>query len=399
MGDDERDLRAQLESERTLRMEAERVSRLKDEFLATLGHELRTPLNSILGWSRLLESGRLASEEAQRGGHTIARNARSLAQLVDDLLDMSGMISGKIRIDPEETDLCEIVVAAIETTQTAAEAKGVKITHALNQMESACVVFGDPHRLQQVVWNLLSNAVKFTPRNGTINVSLISVGGNWEVRITDTGIGMGPSFLPFVFDRFRQAQPASGHEHSGLGLGLAIVKQLVELHGGKVSATSEGEGRGATFLVTLPRVAPREIEGGRTSIDLDEDELLDLHGVRVLIVDDEADTLELSRQVLGDRHAQVLTAPNVDQALETLLTFNADVLVSDLSMPGRDGYELIRAVRLTTGPDELPAAALTAFARPEDAVRAHDAGFQMHLAKPVEPDELVRIVAQLAGKA
>jgi CheY-like chemotaxis protein/nitrogen-specific signal transduction histidine kinase len=396
MGDDERDLRAQLEDERAFRLEAERVSRLKDEFLATLGHELRTPLNSILGWSRLLESGRLASEEAQRGGHTIARNARSLAQLVDDLLDMSGMISGKIRIDPEETDLCEIVVAAIETTQTAAEAKGVKITRSLESGE--CLVFGDPHRLQQVVWNLLSNAVKFTPRTGTINVSLTQAGGNWEVRIADTGIGMGASFLPFVFDRFRQAPPA-GHEHSGLGLGLMIVKQLVELHGGKVSATSEGEGRGATFIVTLPRVAPREIEAGHTSFDLDEDELLDLHGVRVLVVDDEADTLELSRQVLGDRHAQVLTAPSVDEALQTLLTFNPDVLVSDLSMPGRDGYELIRAVRLTTGPDELPAAALTAFARPEDAVRAHDAGFQMHLAKPVEPDELVRIVAQLAGKA
>jgi CheY-like chemotaxis protein len=398
MGDDERDLRAQLESERALRLEAERVSRLKDEFLATLGHELRTPLNSILGWSRLIESGRLASEETQRGGHTIARNARSLAQLVDDLLDMSGMVSGKIRIDPEETDLCEIVVAAIETTQTAAEAKGVKITRSLNQAE--CLVFGDPHRLQQVVWNLLSNAVKFTPRGGTINVALTHAGGNLEVRITDTGIGMGPGFLPFVFDRFRQAQPfSSSYEHSGLGLGLAIVKQLVELHGGKVSATSEGEGRGATFIVTLPRVAPHESIAGHTSFDLDEDELLDLHGVRVLVVDDEADTLELSRQVLGDRHAQVLTAPSVEAALETLTTFNPDVLVSDLSMPGRDGYELIKAVRMTTGPDELPAAALTAFARPEDAVRAHDAGFQMHLAKPVEPDELVRIVAQLAGRA
>jgi CheY-like chemotaxis protein/nitrogen-specific signal transduction histidine kinase len=397
MGDEERDLRAQLESERALRLEAERVSRLKDEFLATLGHELRTPLNSILGWSRLLESGRLASEESQRGGHTIARNARSLAQLVDDLLDMSGIMSGKIRIDPEETDLCEIVVAAIETTQTSAEAKGVKITHSFNLGE--CTVFGDPHRLQQVVWNLLNNAVKFTPRGGTINVSLLQAGADWQVRITDTGIGMGPGLLPFVFDRFRQAQPALSHEHSGLGLGLAIVKQLVELHGGKVSATSEGEGHGATFIVTLPRVAPREVEAGHAYFDPDEDELLDLHGVRVLIVDDEADTLELSRQVLGDRHAQVITAPNVDEALQTLTTFSPDVLVSDLSMPGRDGYELIRAVRLTTGPDELPAAALTAFARPEDAVRAHDAGFQMHLAKPVEPDELVRIVAQLAGKA
>jgi CheY-like chemotaxis protein len=396
MGDDDQDLRAQLESERALRLEAERVSRLKDEFLATLGHELRTPLNSILGWSRLLESGRLASEEAQRGGHTIARNARSLAQLVDDLLDMSGMVSGKIRIDPEETDLCEIVVAAIETMQPAAEAKGVTLNFSLEEPD--CLVFGDPHRLQQVVWNLLSNSVKFTPRGGAVHVDLVRAGVNWEIRIQDTGIGMGPGVLPFVFDRFRQAEARGHHEQSGLGLGLAIVKQLVELHGGKVSATSEGEGQGATFYVSLPRVAPREIGPGDGPLGLEES-ALDLEGVRVLIVDDEADTLELSRQVLGDRHAHVLTAPSVDVALETLTTFNPDVLVSDLSMPGRDGYELIRAVRMTTGPDELPAAALTAFARPEDAVRAHDAGFQMHLAKPVEPDELVRIVAHLAGRA
>jgi CheY-like chemotaxis protein len=230
-----------------------------------------------------------------------------------------------------------------------------------------------------------------------VNIELGHAGANWELRITDNGIGMGPALLPFVFDRFKQAQ-AVPHSQPGLGIGLAIVKQLVELHGGKVAAFSEGEGMGATFCVSLPRVAPREIVVDDGMLPTHDDSL-DLEGVRVLIVDDELDTLELSRQVLGDRHAQVLTAPSVDVALSTLSSFSPDVLVSDLSMPGKDGYELIRTVRSTTGPDQLPAAALTAFARPEDAVRAHDAGFQIHLAKPVEPEELVRIVAQLAGRA
>jgi CheY-like chemotaxis protein len=250
--------------------------------------------------------------------------------------------------------------------------------------------------LQQAIWNLLSNAVKFTARGGTVTTSLKCTEGDWAIRIADTGIGFEPDVLPTLFDRFREPDRSSRPGHQGLGIGLSIVKQLVELHGGRVWGASAGAGRGATFHVTLPRVAPRnyiETNGSAASTGID------LEGVRVLVVDDESDTLELSRQVLGGYHAQVETADSTDAALATLDAFHANVLVSDLSMPGRDGYELIRAVRINQSAESLPAAALTAFARPEDAVRAHDAGFQMHLAKPVEPEELARIVAQLAGRA
>ena len=389
------ELEERLSQERTLRADAERASRQKDEFLATLGHELRAPLNAILGWSRLLESGRLGHEEARRGGETIARNVRALAQLVDDLLDLSGMVSGKIRLDAEETDLREIVVAALETLQSTADAQGVVFRKELPAAE--CLVFGDPHRLQQVVWNMLSNAIKFTPRGGTVTATLAQSEDDWEVRIADTGIGLSAERLPFVFDAFRDSDSASRREYPGLGLGLAIAKQIVELHGGRVWAASAGAGRGATFRVVLPRVAPREHAGngaGRTR----ETGALDLEGIRVLIVDDEADTLELTRRVLVTYRAIVLTATSADTAQSVLEGFQADVLISDLAMPGRDGYELIRSIRKSVGADRLPAAALTAFARPEDAVRAQDAGFQMHLAKPVEPDELVRVVAHLAGR-
>jgi len=383
-----------LEEERARRTEAERVSRLKDEFLATLGHELRAPLNAILGWSRLLESGRLGAAEARHGGQIIARNVRSLAQLVDDLLDMTGIVSGKIRMDLEETDLAEIVAAVLENMQATADEKGLTLHKELPS--APCLVFGDPHRLQQAIWNLLSNAVKFTARGGTVTTSLKCTEGDWAIRIADTGIGFEPDVLPTLFDRFRESDRSSRPGHQGLGIGLSIVKQLVELHGGRVWGASAGAGRGATFHVTLPRVAPRnytETNGSAASTGID------LEGVRVLVVDDESDTLELSRQVLGGYHAQVETADSTDAALATLDAFHANVLVSDLSMPGRDGYELIRAVRINQSAESLPAAALTAFARPEDAVRAHDAGFQMHLAKPVEPEELARIVAQLAGRA
>ncbi len=389
------ELKQRLSEEHALRLDAERASRLKDEFLSTLGHELRAPLNAILGWSRLLESGRLDHEEVRRGGETIARNVRALAQLVDDLLDLSGMVSGKIRLDAEETDIGEIIEAVLETLQSTANAKGVDLHK--NLQAATCLVFGDPHRLQQVVWNMLSNAIKFTPRGGSVTVTLSLAEENWEVRIADTGIGLAPERIPIVFDPFKQSDSASRREYPGLGLGLAIAKQIVELHGGRIWAASQGEGFGATFHVVLPRVAPREpVDAGAARPR--ESTRLDLQGVRVLIVDDEADTLELTRRVLGSHRALVLTASSVDAALNVLSGFQADVLISDLAMPGRDGYELIRSVRESIGPDQLPAAALTAFARPEDAVRAHDAGFQIHLAKPVEPEELVRVVAHLAGR-
>ncbi|MGH8148360.1 MAG: hybrid sensor histidine kinase/response regulator [Steroidobacteraceae bacterium] len=391
----EADLTQHLSEEVARRERAEHASHLKDEFLATLGHELRAPLNCILGWSRLLESGRLGEDEVRRGGGTIARNVRTLAQLVDDLLDLSGMVSGKIRLDAEETDLAEIVEAALETLQSTAEAKSVALRKDLPEVP--CLVFGDPHRLQQVVWNLLSNAIKFTPRGGIVAATLSLAGESWEVRIADTGIGLAPERLANVFDPFEENTSTSRREYPGLGLGLAIAKQIVELHGGRVWAASPGEGRGATFHVRLPRVAPRESAGSSAPRER-APRSLDLQGVRVLIVDDETDTLELTRRVLGSHRALVLTATSVDAALTVLDGFHADVLISDLAMPGRDGYELIRSVRESFGPEQLPAAALTAFVRPEEAVRAQDAGFQMHLAKPVEPDELVRVVAHLAGR-
>lgn len=399
-------LRALLASERAARIEAERSGRLKDEFLEALGHELRAPLNAILGWSRLMELGRLGMEETRSGGQTIARNARVMAHIVDDLLDLSAVSTGKIRVDPEETDVCEIVEAALDILQASAANKGVILEKQLATPE--CLVFGDPQRLQQVVWHLLSNAIKFTPRGGRAVVTVRTTGGQCEIVVTDTGAGIAKDLLPYVFDRFWRTEAPDEHRYSGLGLGLSLAKRLVELHGGSVSAASAGLNRGATFTVLLPRVAPRDNMNGETSAGRAAREHLpaadafahrvDLTGLRVLVVDDEPDTLDLLRRVLGDSQAQVAAAPSVEAALATLGAFNPHVLISDVSMPGRDGYELIRAVRSTTGPEHLPAAALTAYARPEDAARAREAGFQMHLSKPVEPAELVRIVARLAGR-
>jgi len=384
------DPRQRLADERALRAEAERVSRLKDEFLSTLGHELRAPLHAILGWSRLLESGRLAPEDVQRGGQTIDRNVRNLAQLVDDLIDMSGLLSGRLRLDPEETDLAQIVEAALETMQATADAKGVRLEKSLPAQ--ACLVFGDRQRLQQVIWNLLNNAVKFTPRGGLITTSLARDHGNWEVKVTDSGIGLGPNALKMVFDRFgRNETPRRGPP--GLGLGLVIVKQVIELHGGRVWANSAGEGHGATFYALMPRLAPHEPVADVVTL-----ESADLHGLRVLLVDDDKETLERSRQNLSSARALVATATSVESALEALRIFHADVLIADVSMPGRNGYDLIRAVRAKLSAQELPAIALTEFARPEDAVRAHDAGFQMHLTTPADADELVSAVAQLTRR-
>jgi signal transduction histidine kinase len=250
------ELRNLLEHERAARVEAERKGKLKDEFLEALGHELRAPLNSILGWSRLMELGRLDATETQAGGQTISRNARHLAHLVDDLLDLSAVTSGKIRVDPEETDLCEIVEAALDILQPVAKAKGVQLRREFAKPE--CLVFGDPHRLQQVVWHLVSNAIKFTPRGGLALVSVRSEGSDCEIGVTDTGTGIAQELLPFVFDRFWRADPSAEQRFSGLGLGLALAKRLVELHGGAITATSAGPNQGSTFTVTLPRVAPRD---------------------------------------------------------------------------------------------------------------------------------------------
>ncbi len=405
------ELPAALQRERAARAEAERAGRLKDEFLEALAHELRAPLNAILGWSRLLEHGHLGESETRSGGQTIARNARALAHIVDDLLDLSAITSGKIRVEPEETDLCEIVEAAVELQQGHATSKGVALEKAFETRD--CVVFGEPRRLQQIVWHLLSNAIKFTPRGGRARITVRSLGGYCDIEVADTGAGIAADLLPYVFDRFWRSDSCTEHRYSGLGLGLALAKRLAELHGGTVTATSPGPNCGATFTVIVPRVAPRSAEAHELEVRRESPaEFLydmprsrsdiaaqtDLSGLRVLVVDDEPDTLDLLRRVLGDSRAQVAAAPSVEAALATLDGFEPHVLVSDVSMPGRDGYELMRTVRRTTSSDRLPAAALTAYTRPDDAERAHAAGFQVHLAKPVEPEQLVKVVARLAGR-
>jgi CheY-like chemotaxis protein len=396
-----------LAHERAARAEAERTGRLKDEFLEALAHELRAPLNAILGWSRLLEHGHLSESETRSGGHTIARNARTLAHIVDDLLDLSAITSGKMRVESEETDLCEIVEAAVELQQEHAASKGVTLGKTFETRN--CVVFGEPRRLQQIIWHLLSNAIKFTPRGGRAHLTVRSVGGFCDIEVTDTGAGIACDLLPYVFDRFWRADSCTDHRYSGLGLGLALAKRLAELHGGTVTATSPGPNQGATFTLVVPRVAPRGVETDavvnsrraprpETASHSDVAAQTDLSGLRVLVVDDEPDTLDLLRRVLGDSRAQVAAAPSVEAALATLGGFEPHVLISDIGMPGRDGYELIKEVRTTTSPDRLPAAALTAYTRPDDADRARAAGFQVHLAKPVEPEQLVKVVARLAGR-
>ncbi len=391
------------QSAQDARAEAESASRMKDEFLATLSHELRTPLSAIVGWSRLLRSGKLGADDVEQGLDAIDRNARIQAQLIEDLLDLSRIIAGTLRLDIQRVGLPEVIDAALATVQPAAEAKGVRVVKVLDSL--AGPVAGDPARLQQVVWNLLSNAVKFTPKGGRIQVLLERVNSHVEIAVIDTGIGIRPEFLPYVFDRFRQADGTTTRRHGGLGLGLAIVKQLVEMHGGSVRAKSPGEGLGSSFVVSLPllivhdekdgrRVHPKEPAAG----ELDCTDLL-LDGVSVLVVDDEPDARELIRRVLAGSGARVVVAGSASEALDQIEEGQFDLLVSDIGLPETDGYDLIRQVRARGIPArDLPAAALTAFARSEDRRRALLAGFQVHVSKPVDPDELVAVVASLVGR-
>jgi signal transduction histidine kinase/ActR/RegA family two-component response regulator len=396
-----------LESERRARAEAERASSLKDEFLATLSHELRTPLNAVLGWSQLIGRGMVTGNAVRDGIQVIERNARMQAQLIEDLLDMSRIISGKIRLDVQRVNLSDVVEAACATVQPAADAKGVRLRKVLDPL--AGPVSGDPGRLQQIVWNLLSNAVKFTPRGGLIEVLLERVNSHLEISVRDTGEGIKPDFLPYVFDRFRQADASPSRKHGGLGIGLSIVKQLVELHGGTVRAKSAGEGQGATFIVGIPLAPLRDVDAAtgqarrHPTAAVEEGPSLDdvpsLSGVQVLVVDDDADARGLLRSVLEAFGAQVEAVASASEALEALARGRPHVLVSDIGMPGTDGYELIRQVRQLGAAEggATPAIALTAFARSEDRRRAIAAGYQMHLAKPVEPSEFVTVVASLAG--
>ncbi len=402
-----------LESERFARAEAERASQLKDEFLATLSHELRTPLTAILGWTQVLRRQKQEDPDISAGLSVIERNSRVQAQLVEDLLDMSRIISGKIRLDVQRVQLETVIESAYETVRPAADAKGVKIRKVLDPL--AGPVSGDPNRLQQIVWNLLNNAVKFTPRGGKVDLLLERVNSHLEITVHDTGEGISPEFLPHVFDRFRQADGTTTRRHSGLGLGLSIVKHLVELHGGTVRAKSAGVGQGATFVVELP-VAPVLSDNNRLGSTENtrsneprhpaaahphrqEDCYPKLDGVKVLVVDDDNDARELMRHVLEECGASVLVAADAKSAFELLREHRASVLVSDIGMPHHDGYELIRWIRSLPESEggRTPALALTAFARSEDRRRAIACGYQWHLSKPAEPAELVTIVGSLAG--
>jgi signal transduction histidine kinase len=395
------------ERERALRERAEEASRAKDEFLATVSHELRTPLNSMLGWARLLRAGRLDPVAAARALETIERNTVSQAQLIEDLLDISRIITGKMRLAIQPITLESVVRAAIDSIRPAADAKDIRVHVSLDAFKGR--ILGDPERLQQVVWNLVSNAVKFTPRGGSVSVAVASEAAQITLSVVDTGSGIPSDFLPFVFDRFRQADASMSREHGGLGLGLAIVRHIVELHGGTVDVASDGVGRGSTFTVRLPisRTPSGSYEparGATPSASLPSGEYARLDGLRVLAVDDEADTRELILHVLEMYGAEVRLADSVREARAILAApddWKPDVLVSDIGMPGEDGYMLIQEVRshVKEWVRRVPALALTAYARAEDRARLLSAGFESHLSKPVELSELVAVVESLARRS
>ena len=387
-----------------LYVEAREANRMKDEFLAVLSHELRTPLNAIVGYARLLRRGILSGEKATRGIETLERNAISLTQIVEDVLDVSRIIAGKIRLELEPVELPLLLHNAIATLQPAADAKGVRLQTTIDPRVG--FVSGDPNRLQQVVWNLLTNAVKFTPTLGQVQVSLECVDSQAELVVSDTGIGIEPDFLPHVFERFRQAEGGTTRKAGGLGLGLAIVRHIVEMHGGAVFASSGGAGQGATFRVRLPLMVaqPNAFEPDRGDPRVEHLERLttfgDLHGIRVLAVDDEQDALVLIRVALEAAGAEVSTMASGIEALERIEEVRPDALVIDLGMPEMDGFELIARLRALASASvrDIPAAALTAFARSEDRAKALRHGFQMHLSKPIDPSELVASVSMLVRR-
>ncbi len=397
--------KALLDSERAARAAAERMSDMKDEFLATLSHELRTPLNAILGWAQVLRTGPRDQTDYLKGLETIERNARMQTQLIEDLLDVSRITSGKLRLDVQQLQPVSVIEAAVETLRPAADAKQIRLETLLDP--AAGPISGDPSRLQQVVWNLLSNAIKFTPRDGKVQIILERVNSHIEISVADTGVGIRPEFVQHLFERFRQADASTTRKYGGLGLGLSIVKSLVELHGGTVRVKSSGEGLGTTVTVHLPVTAvhrqmdrherqhPQEAVATPGTFVAAE-----LAGLRVLVVDDHLDARELIKRLLEECAAEVITAATADEALVLVETRRPDVLVSDIGMPDADGFELLRRVR-ALGPSRggrVPAIALTAFARSEDRTRALRAGFLVHVSKPVDPSELVATVASVAGR-
>jgi PAS domain S-box-containing protein len=413
--------RVQIIQEQAARQQAEAANQMKDEFLAVLSHELRTPLNSMMGWARLLRTKKFDEETTARALETIERNARSQAQLIEDILDVSLIVRGKLRLNLCPINFVVVVEQAIESVRPLAEAKDIQLETKL--VDSAISVCGDPNRLQQIVWNLLTNAIKFTPEQGRIVVELTQQQAQTQLRVTDTGIGIKPEFLPHVFERFRQADGTTTRPHGGLGLGLAIVRHLIELHDGTVQAASEGEGRGACFTVQLPLlhqsksqdddhakpvnpthafVEPQEETLHPSSFILHSSAAPSaLDGLKVLIVDDEADTREVLKVMLAESGLEVTTAASAEEALELLESWQPKLLVSDIGMPGEDGYSLIRQVRQLSPAEggSIPAVALTAYSREEDRKQVLSAGFQMHVAKPVEPAELLKAIATLTEQA
>ena len=402
----EEELRASLSREQIARAEAETANRMKDEFLANVSHELRTPLNAIIGWTHMLRNGSLDEATAARAIETIDRNAKSQAQLVEDILDVSRVITGQLRLNMAPVDVAAIINAAIDAVQLAADSKDIELEVTLDP--TARHILGDASRLQQVVWNLLSNAIKFTPSGGRVAVRLKRSDSEAQIQVADSGAGFDPDFLPHIFDRFRQADGSTTRRHGGLGLGLSIVRHLVELHGGTATAFSAGENQGATFTISLPlpastpRVRRHRSANDRTwtrTITKSQSKALpSLADLRVLLVDDDADTLQVLSVMLADSGAKVETAMSVTKALEVLQWHRPDVLVSDLAMPGEDGYKLIAKIRSLENKDEgqLPAVALTSHVRVEDRARALAAGFNMFVPKPVEPAELLNAIANLA---
>ena len=393
-----------LQREKFLREKAETANRLKDEFLATVSHELRTPLNAIIGWGHILQAGKLSPEKQKDALDTIFRNAKSQVQLINDLLDTSRLITGNLLLNLSPTPLIPVIEDALDAVRPAAEAKG--ITFSTGYDNDAETIICDSQRLQQVIWNLLTNAVKFTPANGEVSVDLRQNDGKIQISVSDTGEGIEPEFLPYVFERFRQADSSSTRKHNGLGLGLAIVRHLTELHGGSVEATSEGQGKGATFTITLPitLAANAQIKSSgeaHNGNDRHKIENLDLVGVRILIVDDDADTCEMLTYALNLLGAEARAVNSVFDAFVSMSDWNPDVLLSDINMPDEDGYSFIRKIR-DSAPEkcaDVPAIALTALARPEDGEQALSSGFQLHLAKPVNMEQLIEAIAGLTGKS
>lgn len=397
--------RLQLIREQLLRARAEDANRLKDEFLAVVSHELKTPLNAINGWAEMLRMGRLSEQQSRQAIETIARNAKIQKQIIDDLLDVSRIITGKMRLNIREISVPEVIRAAAETVRHSAEAKHIQLK--ISTDPAASKIMGDFDRLQQIVWNLLANAIKFTPQGGQVSVMTARVKEQIEIIVSDTGSGIKAEFLPYVFDRFRQEDATTKRKAGGLGLGLAIVRQLAELHGGTARVESAGQGQGATFVITLPlhhvpeKESPVIAPAEQANLAVVDDELIGrIRGLRILVVDDEPDAIALIQLILERGGAEVRTANCAADGQRLLDEWPPDLIVSDIGMAGTDGYEFMVGVRARSRERGglLPAVALTAYSRTEDRIRALEAGYQMHVPKPVEPEELLTVIASLTGR-